>query len=220
MPSDADNFFSMTLLLYLFCFVLVFYVFVHFVKKVHLPPPSLFPFAISSTGNNTRWLFNFFFCRKLSLSISWTTCQAPSQSCSLATLKTSSLTLFSKSPNWSTNMQLRFLPPPVLFPLGLNIFKPISITNNKEGICRYHYFTHPVIVLSSPYWIKHVLVENSSNYEKDRDPHLSDIVGNGLLVSQGSLWNKHRRIMVVLMLLISQYNYVSNKWWHFCFIRT
>eukprot|EP00005_Dracoamoeba_jomungandri_P006951 CAMPEP_0174269328 /NCGR_PEP_ID=MMETSP0439-20130205/40633_1 /TAXON_ID=0 /ORGANISM="Stereomyxa ramosa, Strain Chinc5" /LENGTH=492 /DNA_ID=CAMNT_0015358045 /DNA_START=31 /DNA_END=1509 /DNA_ORIENTATION=+ len=69
-------------------------------------------------------------------------------------------------------------------------------TFSKNGICKYYYFTEPIIVLSEPRLIEHVLHTNSKNYEKERDPYLSDMVGNGLLVSQGEFWKRQRRLMV------------------------
>jgi hypothetical protein len=52
-------------------------------------------------------------------------------------------------------------------------------------VCRYHFFKQPILLVSNPTWIKYVLSDASDNFEKERDPYLASIVGNGLLVSQG-----------------------------------
>jgi hypothetical protein len=58
-------------------------------------------------------------------------------------------------------------------------------TVGEEGVCRYHFFKQPILLVSNPTWIKYVLSDASDNFEKERDPYLASIVGNGLLVSQG-----------------------------------
>jgi hypothetical protein len=53
-------------------------------------------------------------------------------------------------------------------------------------VCRYHFFRQPILLVSDPKWIKYVLSDASDIFEKERDPYLAAIVGNGLLVSQGT----------------------------------
>lgn len=80
---------------------------------------------------------------------------------------------------------------------------PLTVISNialqyggEEGVCRYHFFKQPILLVSNPTWIKYVLSDASDNFEKERDPYLASIVGNGLLVSQGAFWSRQRRLMM------------------------
>jgi len=68
----------------------------------------------------------------------------------------------------------------------VSIEKVAQKYGGEEGVCRYFYFTQPIVLLSNPKWVQYVLSDNAHNYEKESDPFLTDIVGNGLLVSQGA----------------------------------
>jgi cytochrome P450 len=53
------------------------------------------------------------------------------------------------------------------------------------------------IQISSPEGIQHVLVANNANYDKKASSFepMRDLIGNGLLLSDGDLWRKQRRLM-------------------------
>jgi len=53
------------------------------------------------------------------------------------------------------------------------------------------------IQISSPDGIQHVLVTNNANYDKRASAFgpLRDLIGNGLLLSDGDFWRKQRRLM-------------------------
>ncbi|KAL6056302.1 Pentalenene oxygenase [Balamuthia mandrillaris] len=66
----------------------------------------------------------------------------------------------------------------------------------EEGVSRYLYFRQPILLVSSPQWAQHVLSgDSAASFEKERDPFMAEIVGNGLLVSQGEFWKRQRKIM-------------------------
>jgi hypothetical protein len=67
-------------------------------------------------------------------------------------------------------------------------------------VCRYHFFRQPILVVSNPKWIKYVLSDASDIFEKERDPYLAAIVGNGLLVSQGSDFERCLRYLMLCVL--------------------
>src|SRR5690606_2145736 len=63
------------------------------------------------------------------------------------------------------------------------------------GIFQYYYFTDPVVVVSDPKLVHHVLHDNPQNYPKDRDPVIIDVIGNGLLLQNGDFWKRQRKLM-------------------------
>ena len=52
------------------------------------------------------------------------------------------------------------------------------------------------MIVSDVEFVEHVLSTNSSNYAKERDEFLTQLVGNGLLVSQGDFWRKQRKLLM------------------------
>ncbi|KAL6073850.1 Protein LUTEIN DEFICIENT 5, chloroplastic [Balamuthia mandrillaris] len=63
------------------------------------------------------------------------------------------------------------------------------------GIFKYYYFTDPVVAISDPEHVKQILSTKSDNYPKDRDPVIIDVIGNGLLLTNGHFWRRQRKIM-------------------------
>lgn len=54
----------------------------------------------------------------------------------------------------------------------------------------------PVVMVSHPDGVEHVLKTNGKNYEKADDmKHLRPFLGNGLLTSNGEEWKEHRKII-------------------------
>ena len=84
-----------------------------------------------------------------------------------------------------------------IFEFGDDPLHCISNFIEKYGlICQYWYYSEPVVLIADANLVEYVLSTNSSNYVKERDMFVADIVGNGLLVSQGEFWRKQRKIMV------------------------
>jgi cytochrome P450 len=71
-----------------------------------------------------------------------------------------------------------------------------SLSNRFGGIACFHVFTLPVIVITHPDGVRHVLQENSRRYSKDTLQYnaLADITGKGLLTNDGEDWLKQRRL--------------------------
>jgi cytochrome P450 len=49
-------------------------------------------------------------------------------------------------------------------------------------------------LVNHPAHIKHVLLDNYRNYDKEHDPAFDPLLGAGLLTSDGVFWRQHRRI--------------------------
>ena len=57
--------------------------------------------------------------------------------------------------------------------------------------------TRPVFLVNCPEVVRHVFVTNNANYEKKSPPMrkaLAPLLGNGLFISDGATWQKHRSI--------------------------
>ena len=73
------------------------------------------------------------------------------------------------------------------FEFGDDPLHCISNFIEKYGlICQYWYYSEPVVLIADANLVEYVLSTNSSNYVKERDMFVADIVGNGLLVSKES----------------------------------
>jgi cytochrome P450 len=77
----------------------------------------------------------------------------------------------------------------------LETFAKYSQIYGSNGIFRYFYFTQPVVVVVHPELVKQVLSSSSKNFWKDQDPIILDVIGKGLLLSNGDLWKKQRKLM-------------------------
>lgn len=54
----------------------------------------------------------------------------------------------------------------------------------------------PVYIASGPEYATHVLQKNHRNYYKDKPSHIvGDVIGNGILTSEGDFWRKQRRLV-------------------------
>lgn len=64
-------------------------------------------------------------------------------------------------------------------------------------VARFRAGPKSFIQVSSPEGVQHVLVSNSANYDKQASSFapLRDLIGEGLLLSDGELWRKQRRLM-------------------------
>jgi hypothetical protein len=60
----------------------------------------------------------------------------------------------------------------------------------------YFYFREAVVLVSDASMVEEVFAARANIWSKERDRFVSDIVGNGLLVSQGEFWRKQRKLMV------------------------
>jgi cytochrome P450 len=64
-------------------------------------------------------------------------------------------------------------------------------------IARFRFLNNEGYLLNNPEYIRHVLVENNRNYNKQSFDYqiLKPIVGNGLLTSDGDFWLRQRRLI-------------------------
>lgn len=75
----------------------------------------------------------------------------------------------------------------------------------------YWYFSQPIVVIAQPELVKQILSTKAKSFWKDRDEviigidcivtlynSLKDVIGNGLLLNNGDLWSKQRRLMVLI----------------------
>jgi cytochrome P450 len=60
----------------------------------------------------------------------------------------------------------------------------------------YWFFNQPVLVVSDPESVKYVLSTNVKNYEKYQEEIILNVIGNGLLLANGDLWKRQRKLMV------------------------
>jgi len=63
-----------------------------------------------------------------------------------------------------------------------------------EGIFQYLYFFQPVIVVTKPDYVKYVL-NRSDIYQKEQEQIILDVIGKGLLLSNGELWRRQHSLM-------------------------
>ena len=71
-----------------------------------------------------------------------------------------------------------------------------ALADRFGEIASFHVFKLPVIVISGPEGVRHVLLEHHKRYSKDTIQYnaLSDITGKGLLTNDGEDWFKQRRL--------------------------
>ncbi len=75
----------------------------------------------------------------------------------------------------------------------LAFFEEIKTYN--PGIQKFRFGYLPMVNLSHPELIKHVLQTNNKNYYKGREyMHLRPVLGNGLLTNEGESWLSQRRL--------------------------
>lgn len=67
----------------------------------------------------------------------------------------------------------------------------------KQGIVESKFVTLRTYIVNEPAGVKHVLLDNESNYVKAAIEHriLGAALGNGLITSEGDTWRTHRRMM-------------------------
>jgi cytochrome P450 len=72
----------------------------------------------------------------------------------------------------------------------------VDLARNFGPAASFHVFNLPVIVLTSPEGIKHVLQDQNKLYSKDTVQYnaLAAITGKGLLTSDGAEWLRNRRL--------------------------
>jgi hypothetical protein len=61
----------------------------------------------------------------------------------------------------------------------------LAYRRNYGSIFKYFYYSEPVVVVSDPALVKAVLCTQSSAFDKERDPVIIDVIGNGLLLTNG-----------------------------------
>ncbi len=70
-----------------------------------------------------------------------------------------------------------------------------EIKTHNPGIQKFRFGYLPMVNLSHPELIKHVLQTNNKNYHKGREyMHLRPVLGNGLLTNEGESWLTQRRL--------------------------
>jgi len=63
-------------------------------------------------------------------------------------------------------------------------------------IAYFRFLNVPFCLVAHPDWIEEILVKNAANFEKSRDYRaLKAVLGNGLLTSEGSFWQKQRKLI-------------------------
>ena len=77
----------------------------------------------------------------------------------------------------------------------LNFF--LTLTRKYGDVVRYRPAPDPAYLINHPDHIRHILVDNNRNYTKDTyiNNKFKDLVGNGLLNSEGDTWRQQRRMM-------------------------
>ena len=80
------------------------------------------------------------------------------------------------------------------FEMRRNPLHLLTEARRRHGdFVRFRLGPYRVYLLSHPDYISHVLRDNPRNYLKDGYEHI-EIVGNGLLASEGNFWKRQRRI--------------------------
>lgn len=77
----------------------------------------------------------------------------------------------------------------------LNLF--LTITRDYGDIVCYRPAPDPAYLLNHPDYVRHVLVDNNRNYSKATHSNqiFKNVVGNGLITSEGDHWRSQRRLM-------------------------
>ena len=74
----------------------------------------------------------------------------------------------------------------------------LQLTQEYGDIVQYRAAPEPAYLLNSPDYVKHVLVSNGRNYNKDTHLNkylLESVVGQGLLTSEPPLWRRQRHLI-------------------------
>ena len=83
------------------------------------------------------------------------------------------------------------------FELARNSMKFLNSCSREYGdVVRLRVFHIPVCILANPRDIENVLAKNSANFLKSRDYRaMKAVLGNGLLTSEGTFWQKQRKLV-------------------------
>jgi len=73
----------------------------------------------------------------------------------------------------------------------------LDLARQHGDVVRYRSAPEPAYLINHPDHVRHVLVENNRNYVKDTyiNSMFKSYVGDGLLTSEGEVWQKQRRLM-------------------------
>ena len=74
----------------------------------------------------------------------------------------------------------------------------LQLTRELGDIVQYRAMPEPAYLINDPDYVKHVLVGNGRNYNKDTHLNkymLRSVTGKGLLTSENPLWRKQRRLI-------------------------
>ncbi len=74
----------------------------------------------------------------------------------------------------------------------------LQLTQDYGDIVQYRAAPEPAYLINHPEYVKHILVSNGRNYNKDTHLNkymLQSVTGQGLLTSEPPLWRKQRRLM-------------------------
>lgn len=73
----------------------------------------------------------------------------------------------------------------------------LSVSRRYGEVVRYRFLFHPTYFVNQPAAVKRVLQENNRNYDRQLFDFqvLSNVLGNGLLTSDGESWLRQRRLM-------------------------
>lgn len=77
----------------------------------------------------------------------------------------------------------------------------------QEPILERRFLWFSSFIVNHPDGVRRVLMDNAANYRKAElmQPILGPVLGNGLILSEGDIWKKHRRIMSPTFEAIRQY---------------
>lgn len=72
----------------------------------------------------------------------------------------------------------------------------LQMSEQYGGVCRFYVGYIPITFVSDPDAVRHVVQENHRNYNKQTRGFavLRELLGNGLLTSEGSFWLRQRRL--------------------------
>lgn len=78
-----------------------------------------------------------------------------------------------------------------------NVLATYKPENFSADILAGRVLWRPTFVINEPYAIRHVLLDNATNYTKSEVSRriLEPALGRGLLTSEGEIWRRHRHIM-------------------------